>query len=340
MCFGSLWQTGQTGTTPVCPQGIDPNFQGTVFLPQLHGHVLMPDTNQTVCVCSVCKTSPNKGNAYRCKTCNFDCCAQCFSTVSAFSSWKLPPPPPPPLFPLASFRRFPSPPRFRQSQHSRANLPEAAKVASRLSFEAREKWTTDGMGSEVLVDVDPGSSEFGEIASALLCTLDNQSVVRIQRVENGAQHELFSVQLRNIARRLGAEFSPETMIRHIFHGTGKQALDRIIHGDEGFLPMLAGSRVGTAYGNGTYFATTAKFSDRYACNLPSGQKQMLLAEAVVGRWTLGEPGMKACPDVPGHPFQRYNSLVDDLTRPQIWVLLLSSQAYPAYLITYQSNLVR
>mmetsp|Transcript_58382 Transcript_58382/g.137042 ORF Transcript_58382/g.137042 Transcript_58382/m.137042 type:complete len:320 (-) Transcript_58382:545-1504(-) len=218
MCFGSLWQTGQTGTTPVCPQGIDPNFQGTVFLPQLHGHVLMPDTNQTVCVCSVCKTSPNKGNAYRCKTCNFDCCAQCFSTVSAFSSWKLPPPPPPPLFPLASFRRFPSPPRFRQSQHSRANLPEAAKVASRLSFEAREKWTTDGMGSEVLVDVDPGSSEFGEIASALLCTLDNQSVVRIQRVENGAQHELFSVQLRNIARRLGAEFSPETMIRHIFHG--------------------------------------------------------------------------------------------------------------------------
>ena len=102
----------------------------------------------------------------------------------------------------------------------------------------------------------------------------------------------------------------------------------------GFLPLLAGTAVGAIWGDGTYFARDAKYSDSYALDLPTGQRQMLLVDVVVGRYTQGAKGMKTCPLVPGEQFTRFNSLVNNVRNPAIFVVQHSNQAYPKYVITY------
>jgi hypothetical protein len=73
----------------------------------------------------------------------------------------------------------------------------------------------------------------------------------------------------------------------LFHGT--QAVDAIINSDDGngFLPLLAGTSTGALHGDGTYFARDAHYSHTYANTLPNGQKQMIVAEVLLGRWHLG-----------------------------------------------------
>ena len=48
----------------------------------------------------------------------------------------------------------------------------------------------------------------------------------------------------------------------------------------------------------------------------------------------GDKGMRMCPLLPGEAYRRYNSLVNDEDAPSIFVVQHTSQAYPAYLVTY------
>ena len=57
------------------------------------------------------------------------------------------------------------------------------------------------------------------------------------------------------------------------------------------------------YGDGTYFARDAKYSDDYALKMPGGQKKMIVAEVVVGKWVQGKKGMKLYPLLPGEKFK-------------------------------------
>ena len=61
---------------------------------------------------------------------------------------------------------------------------------------------------------------------------------------------------------------------------------------------------------------------------------MLVVDVLVGRYTQGVKGMKTCPVVPGEQYTRFNSLVDKMEAPSIFVVQHSDQAYPKYLITY------
>ena len=123
----------------------------------------------------------------------------------------------------------------------------------------------------------------------------------------------------------------------LFHGT--TAIDAIINSTDGhgFLPLLSGSRVGAKYGYGTYFARDARYSNNgYANTLPTGQRQLIVAEVLVGKWTKGRRGMSNYPLLPGEQFKKYNSLVDNVVNPSIFVVQHSNEAYPAYLLTYHT----
>ena len=80
--------------------------------------------------------------------------------------------------------------------------------------------------------------------------------------------------------------------------------------------------------------TTRRYSNDYAHNLPTGQKQLIVAEVLVGKWVKGQQGMKVYPPLPGEKYKKYNSLVNNAANPSIFVVQQSSQAYPAYLLTY------
>ena len=89
---------------------------------------------------------------------------------------------------------------------------------------------------------------------------------------------------------------------------------------------------GAIWGDATYFARDAKYSDDYA-RIHGGAKQMMLVDVLLRRSAQGAKGH----EIPAKTFARYNSLANDPTDPSIFVVQHSNQAYPAYLITYSKT---
>jgi len=224
-----------------------------------------------------------------------------------------------------------------------AAAAETTAAYDRLSVlglaSARQFWTSadkKGLDTNKLFAVKPDSVEHAEIVAEFSKTMPFAAVVKLERVENGPLHRSFETQAETLKDAAGAEYNPATMRQMLFHGT--EAVEDIINSTDGhgFLPLLSGSRVGAKHGDGTYFARDAEYSNKYARKIGNGQKQMLVAEVLVGRWTKGQKGMKVYPLLPGEQYKKYNSLVDHVVNPSIFVVQHSNEAYPAYLLTYRN----
>jgi len=91
----------------------------------------------------------------------------------------------------------------------------------------------------------------------------------------------------------------------------------------------------TAYGEGVYFAVNSSYSCKYSTAKPSGKKQMYLAQVLTGEYTLGASKYRVPPDNPKHKALQFDSVVDNVKNPSIFVIFMDSHAYPKYLITFE-----
>ena len=94
---------------------------------------------------------------------------------------------------------------------------------------------------------------------------------------------------------------------------------------------------GALYGNGSYFATESTYStdDWYSKPDASGLKRMYLARVLTGVYTKGEEGLKVPPEQPGKPNVLYDSVVNDVSNPTMFVVFIDRQAYPEYLVSFK-----
>lgn len=207
-----------------------------------------------------------------------------------------------------------------------------------LSWASRGHWQSlgqKGADDNKLFAVKAGAPEYQDVSAAFALTCKNK-VVRIERVENGAQHSQFTVHAATIKEKIGADYEHSKMHRLLFHGTQKEdVIQKILQDLNGFAPLLSGSATGAIWGDGTYFARDASYSNSYASKDAAGKKQLLVVEVAVGRTTEGKAGMKMMPLLPGEEFAKYDALTDNKVPPSIFVVQHSSQAYPAYVITYE-----
>ena len=122
---------------------------------------------------------------------------------------------------------------------------------------------------------------------------------------------------------------------NVFHGTAEEDTTRWICG-VGFDQRMHGVN-GTVYGKGAYFATTAKYSHGYT--QPSSRKcrYMFYAKITIGQVAKGDGSLKRPPAIdPSNPMKGlYDSCVDNVMSPSIYVIFDNSQTYPDYLIEYQ-----
>ena len=91
------------------------------------------------------------------------------------------------------------------------------------------------------------------------------------------------------------------------------------------------------YGNGVYFAEDASYSARstYSPADTSGQRYMYHSRVLVGEYAQGKQGLITPPAKnPNDPTDTYNSVVDQIPNPKIFVVFYDSQCYPEYLITF------
>ena len=92
------------------------------------------------------------------------------------------------------------------------------------------------------------------------------------------------------------------------------------------------------YGNGVCFALNASYSARstYSPADASGLRYMYLTRVLVGEYTQGRQGLLTPPaKTQSDPTDTFDSVVDQIPNPQIFVVFYDWQCYPEYLITFQ-----
>lgn len=187
-----------------------------------------------------------------------------------------------------------------------------------------------------LVELDTTSDEYRTV-SAVIVAADGEKyekfIAKIQRIENGRCYELYEYLKRMMIKANTNDVMNE---RHLFHGTSASAKDNIIA--TGFNRNYAGAHAST-YGKGVYFALNFSYSAQFQYSPPErphGLKHVFLCRVLTGRTCLGHRTLLE-PDYLPDRSRQYDSAVDDLGNPKIFVVFKDYVAYPEYLISFYED---
>lgn len=217
-------------------------------------------------------------------------------------------------------------------------------------------WGTAGQEQgQHLFEVAPGTEEFRMVNSVFKAmpkeeqayilsppeTWAKVRALKVHRVENGLQGDAsWRPYYKSLARSLedqSLDFEPGLHTCWAFHGCDANALDSIINNPVcGFQPLASGTRSTTLWGSGTYFARDAKYvADGGFCGAPApdGTRKLIMCLLITGMPCLGDPNHKGVLPFRQKP-HRYNSSVDCLASPEVFIVQQSGAAVPAYIITF------
>ena len=91
------------------------------------------------------------------------------------------------------------------------------------------------------------------------------------------------------------------------------------------------------YGSGVYFARDASYSARSTYSPPdaNGHKYMYYARVLTGEYTTGQSGLLVPPPKdPNNPNVLFDSVVDNVQNPCVFVTFNDACNYPDYLIVF------
>ena len=91
------------------------------------------------------------------------------------------------------------------------------------------------------------------------------------------------------------------------------------------------------FGKGVYFAVNSNYSalGKYAKVNKDGHQMMFICRVLIGKYTLGNKSMKKAPTLTKDSNEVYDTLVDNVDKPTIFVAMSDGQAYPEYLVTFK-----
>uniref|UniRef100_A0A8B9QDP6 Poly(ADP-ribose) polymerase family member 12 n=1 Tax=Apteryx owenii TaxID=8824 RepID=A0A8B9QDP6_APTOW len=181
-------------------------------------------------------------------------------------------------------------------------------------------------GPQSLIKLDSSSDEYKKVQVDFQRTMPKTIIQGIHRVQNPSLWELYQWQKEQMQKSNGGKAVDE---RFLFHGTSKKHIDAICQ--QNFDWRICGLH-GTVYGKGSYFARDASYSDNY-CREDSHIKTMFLARVLVGEFTLGSSSYVR-PPLKDNQNSFYDSCVNSLSNPSIFVIFEKQQIYPEYLIEY------
>ena len=121
--------------------------------------------------------------------------------------------------------------------------------------------------------------------------------------------------------------------KRLFHGTSPDTVEAICK--QNFDWRLHGKNA-TMYGEGSYFALNASYSDAYAKEDANSCRFMFVAKVLVGSYTEGYSSYRRPPpkNLSNPASDLYDSCVDDKLNPTIFVVFDTDQFYPEYIIKY------
>ncbi|XP_053574903.1 uncharacterized protein LOC128664168 isoform X1 [Bombina bombina] len=180
-----------------------------------------------------------------------------------------------------------------------------------------------------LIDVSSTSSEYTEIHKMFSKTLSNQVVKNIKRIQNPSLWQVFQWQKEQMKKINKGRDAVECQL---FHGTDHSHLSTICH--HNFDWRICGTH-GTLYGQGSYFARDASYSHSYSSPDSRGRRSMFVARVLVGDFVIGNSTLNRPPYKCGSTTHSYDSCVDQLVNPTIFVVFEKHQIYPEYILEYE-----
>ena len=150
---------------------------------------------------------------------------------------------------------------------------------------------------------------------------------RIERVQN----------ITNQQRYNNCALGSDTQLL-LFHGTRPLCVTGII--EEGTDFRLHGDN-GTKYGNGSYFGVYSSYAAQFAnvaeidTEIGKMVKYMFLFAVKAGQYCVGANGMRRPPKIANdRQGKAYDSVVDNVNNPSIFVTFDNAQSLPLYLISF------
>ncbi|XP_036800718.1 protein mono-ADP-ribosyltransferase PARP12 isoform X2 [Oncorhynchus mykiss] len=162
-------------------------------------------------------------------------------------------------------------------------------------------------------------------------TMRGFQITSIERVQNRDLWEVFQWKRDLMKKNNGGKNSKEL---HLFHGTDPKHVDAICR--DNFDWRLCGTN-GTTYGEGSYFARDAKYSHCFTSH--SGVRSMFVCQVLVGDYTRGNSALRRPPPKGEGSPTLYDSCVDNVLNPSIYVVFEKHQVYPEFLIRYDDGVM-
>ncbi|KAL9956767.1 hypothetical protein ACROYT_G038300 [Oculina patagonica] len=234
---------------------------------------------------------------------------------------------------------FKSEANIRKLKRSLARMSSAQLKADKNATSANvpSYWTSMPSDKQYQrVSLSSTSSEYKEVETLFKKTMNKPVVINsIERVQNPFMWEKYqrkkeNMQLAVYKRTLNVNE------KRLFHGTSPETVEAICK--QNFDWRMHGKNK-TAYGEGSYFAVNASYSDSYATRNVDYFQFMFLAKVLVGSFTRGRVGYRRPPPKqPSNPASDlYDSCVDNINNPTIFVVFDTDQFYPEYIIKYSHS---
>lgn len=163
---------------------------------------------------------------------------------------------------------------------------------------------------------------------------------KINRHSNNKFDALFRRKKEQMEKRARIKDSPvsEKLEKLLFHGADHENVDSIC--EENIDWRAQDEDRAAQFGQGAYFTEEAALSNLYCKQDSEAFRYMCLAEVLVGSFAKGEPSMKRPPvksESASNKKELYDSCVDNVEKPTIFVLFDSDQYYPSFLIKYKTK---
>ncbi|XP_062610602.1 protein mono-ADP-ribosyltransferase PARP14-like [Saccostrea cucullata] len=200
------------------------------------------------------------------------------------------------------------------------------------TFEPPPEWSQmKDSENLVVVMVQSGSPEYTHVINKFQQEVGNRNIVKLERIQNKMLYQQYVAK----KKLLDTQNPPGTQNeRELWHGTAPEAVNSI--NSLGFNRSYCGKNA-VAYGEGVYFAVNAGYSaqDTYSRRDPSGNKRMYLCKVLTGEFTVGKGGMRVPPAKGQQSHILYDSVVNNMANPVMYIIFNDTQGYPDYLITFQ-----
>ncbi|XP_060695370.1 protein mono-ADP-ribosyltransferase PARP12-like [Hemiscyllium ocellatum] len=182
------------------------------------------------------------------------------------------------------------------------------------------------------IQLSPLSNEYKKIQSLFENSMEPGKIQKIDRIQNLGLWEIFQWQKEQIKKKNHEDVDEQFLFHEV---TDHSIVDAICYQN---FDWGSFSQNGTLYGKGTYFAVKASNAnfDLYS-DSTAYFKIMFLARVLIGKFIKGHPSYDRPPSQDAISFKPYDSCVDCVDNPSLFVIFEKYHIYPEYMIQFSNE---